>query len=415
MRRLLWPLGLAAALSSPLGVQAQPETSLSLASAVTLAEAYSPGVSAARHEVEAGEGDLRQAGLRPNPELEVLVEDERRATRTTTTQLNIPLELGGKRAARVSEAQRATELARAMLFSAQTELRAQVMSAFFHVLTLQERVKLASDAAALAARAAEATARRVAAGRISPVDETRSRVEQANAALELADAQAELRTARQRLASFWGQADLAAAEVQRVQGDLDTLPARPDVQQLLTDLDAAPSMVAGRLELERRNAGIEVERSKQYPDLVLNVGAKRSSETQITQALIGLTVPLPFFDRNQGRLQAAHSRAAKAEDERQAARIRLSGDVQQAASQLTQALASAQALKTTILPAAQQAYDAATRGFDAGKFGFLDVLDAQRSLLQARLRHVGVVAGAWQAATTLERLLGRPLHEQAAK
>jgi cobalt-zinc-cadmium efflux system outer membrane protein len=417
MRRLLWPLGLAAALSSPLVVQAQPETLLSLATAITLAEAYSPGVSAARHEVEAGEGDLRQAGLLPNPELEVLVEDARRATRTTTTQLNIPLELGGKRAARVTEAERANDLARATLTGAQAELRAQVMAAFFGVLAQQERVKLATGSAELATRAAEATARKVTAGKISPVDETRSRVEQANAALELADAQAELQTARQMLASFWGAAELPYAQVE---GDIDTLPARPDLALLLADIDAAPAITTSRLEFERRKAGIEVERSKQYPDVVLNVGAKRSNETefgrsrQITQAVIGVTVPLPFFDRNQGRLQAAHSRAAKAEDEHHAVRIRLAGEVRQAASQLAQARASAQALKTTILPAAQQAYEAATRGFDAGKFGFLDVLDAQRSLLQARARYVGIVTGAWQAATTLDRLLGRALNERTA-
>jgi len=411
MRRFLWPLGLAAALFSPLCVQAQPETSLTLATASALAQAHSLSVSAARREVDASEGELRQAGVLPNPELAVLVEDERRATRTTTAQLNIPLELGGKRAARVAESQRANELARAALLGAQAELRAQLVAAFFRVLVAQERVQLASGSAELAVRGADAAARRVAAGKISPVDETRARVEQANAALELADAQAELQIARQALASFWGSPELTYT---RVQGELDTLPARADVQQLMAELDSAPALMASRLEYERRKAGIDVERSKQYPDLTLNVGAKRSNDTQITQAVVGLSVPLPLFDRNQGRLQAALSRADKAEDDYKAARIRLVSEVQQAAGQLALARSAAQTLKTTILPAAQQAHDAATRGFEAGKFGFLDVLDAQRSLLQARVRYVSVVTSAYQAATTLDRITGRQPNEQAA-
>lgn len=423
MRRLLlWPLGLAAALFSPFAVQAQPEPSttaaaasaagpLSLATATALAEAHNPGVSAARRELEASEADVRQAGLLPNPELAVLLEDERRATRTTTAQLNIPLELGGKRAARVAEARRASELAQAGLLGAQAELRAQLLAAFFRVLVAQERVKLAGASAELSTRGADATARRVAAGKISPVDETRARVEQANAGLELADARAEMQSARQALASFWGSPDLDYAQVE---GELDALPARADAQQLLAALDSAPALQASRLEWERRKAAIEVERSKQLPDLTLNVGAKRSNETQITQAVIGVTVPLPLFDRNQGRLQAALSRADKAEDDYRATRIRLAGETRQAASQLALARASAQTLKATILPAAQQAHDAATRGFEAGKFGFLDVLDAQRSLLQARMRYLGVVAGACQAAATLDRLLGRQPHAQAA-
>jgi cobalt-zinc-cadmium efflux system outer membrane protein len=131
--------------------------------------------------------------------------------------------------------------------------------------------------------------------------------------------------------------------------------------------------------------------------------------------VVGVTVPLPLFDRNEGRLQAALSRADKAEDDYRATRIRLVGEARQAASQLALARNSAETLKTTILPAAQQAHDAATRGFEAGKFGFLDVLDAQRSLLQARVRYLGVVASAYHAAATLDRLLGRqPHHAQAA-
>jgi len=59
------------------------------------------------------------------------------------------------------------------------------------------------------------------------------------------------------------------------------------------------------------------------------------------------------------------------------------------------------------LPAAQQAHEAATKGFEAGKFGFLDVIDAQRSLLQARSRYLTTLGSAFQAATTIDRLLGR--------
>lgn len=68
---------------------------------------------------------------------------------------------------------------------------------------------------------------------------------------------------------------------------------------------------------------------------------------------------------------------------------------------------SAQALKATVLPAAERAYDAATRGFEAGKFDFLNVLDAQRTLFQARIRYLGVLARAYQAATTIDRIIGR--------
>ena len=64
-------------------------------------------------------------------------------------------------------------------------------------------------------------------------------------------------------------------------------------------------------------------------------------------------------------------------------------------------------MRTAILPAAQQAYDAATRGFEAGKFSFLEVLDSQRTLFQARARYLDQLANAYQAAATIDRILGR--------
>jgi cobalt-zinc-cadmium efflux system outer membrane protein len=74
---------------------------------------------------------------------------------------------------------------------------------------------------------------------------------------------------------------------------------------------------------------------------------------------------------------------------------------------LATAHASLRIIREAVLPAAQQAYDASTTGFEAGKFGFLDVIDSQRSLLQARARYLNTLSSAWQAATAIDRLLGR--------
>ncbi|MBP0657231.1 TolC family protein, partial [Mycobacterium tuberculosis] len=77
-------------------------------------------------------------------------------------------------------------------------------SAFFAVLIAQERIKLASGSVDIAKKGSVAAARRVAAGKISPVEETKAKVEQANAELELDNANAELRSARTALAALWG-------------------------------------------------------------------------------------------------------------------------------------------------------------------------------------------------------------------
>lgn len=416
MRRFILPLGLAvlsispsfaadptAASNSPTTVLEAPGP-LTLERAMELAAAGNFTVSAAQKEVEANEGSVMQARVIPNPEIAVSVEDTSKESRTTTGQINIPLELGGKRSARITAAEKGRELAQAQLSVARAEVRSRVISAFFSVLIAQERIKLASGSVDIAKKAAIAAARRVAAGKISPVEETKAKVEQANAELELDNANAELRSARAALAGLWGN---PVPQFSEAQGNLDALPARPGLSELLSELEHSPLVLADQIELDRRQALVGVERSRQYPDVTFSVGAKRDNSANRNMAVLGVSIPLPLFDRNQGNLYEALRRADKAQDELLANRLRLMTEMQQASTDLTVSRQSAQTLKTTILPAADQAYSAAVRGFDAGKFNFLDVLDAQRTLFQARIRYLDVLAKVYLSTTTIDRLLGR--------
>ena len=408
MKTLLWPLGLAAPLLSPLVASAQPaateQARLTLDQAQELAAAHSPELSSAQHEVDATSGGVMQAGAWRNPELTTTVEDFRSRTRTTTATIGIPLELGGKRSARLSAAERARDVAAAQLANTKAKVRAQVVARYFGLVVAQERLRLANDSARLAAKAADVVVRRVDAGKVSPVDATRAKVDAANAQLEVAEAQSEVKAARQTLAALWGESQPRFGDVD---GDLSGVPAGASSAELMRDLDNAPLLRATRLEIDSRKALVDVERSKAIPDVVVSLGAKRDNELGLTQAVVGISVPLPLFDRNQGAVYEASRRAEKAQDEYESARVQLLADLSQATAQLSTAQASLAVLRDTVLPAAQQAYDASTTGFEAGKFGFLDVIDAQRSLLQARSRYLNTLVAAYQASTTIARLLGR--------
>jgi cobalt-zinc-cadmium efflux system outer membrane protein len=245
--------------------------------------------------------------------------------------------------------------------------------------------------------------KRVAAGKVSPVEETRAAVDVANAQLEAAEAAAELQAARHALAAALGDLDTAFAEVAPVAAGV---PDRPAIPQLLARLDATPALAAARLEIERRRALTELERTRASPDLTLSLGAKRDNELGRTQAVVGVSIPLPFIDRNEGAIYEASKQAERASDELLAARLRLGSELQQASNRLAVARASAATLQGTVLPAAQAAYQAATSGFEAGKFSFIEVLDAQRSLLAARTRYLNSLSAAYQAASSIDRIVG---------
>jgi cobalt-zinc-cadmium efflux system outer membrane protein len=388
----------------------EPAGPLTLRSAVAMVLQSNPGLSAALREQEATEGAIVQAGAWPNPVLGAQVEDLRRDNRTTTLQLSQPIELGGKRAARVTAAERARDQAASALVARRSELRASTITLFFEVLTAQERLRLAQDSVGLAQIATRAAANRVTAGKVSPLEETRARVAEAGVRVELLQAEGTLRSTRQQLAALWGN---PAPRFTQVDGAVDRLPAMALVQDVEGRLFAAPVLRQARLEVERREALSSLERAKRIPDITVSLGAKRvpastdaESASRRNQVVVGLSVPLPIFDTNRGNLAEALSREEKARDDLAAAELQLGADVAQATERLRSARATAETLQRDALPGAETAYKAATKGFELGKFSFLEALDAQRTLFQVRNQYLVALADAHRAAGELDRLLG---------
>ena len=155
-----------------------------------------------------------------------------------------------------------------------------------------------------------------------------------------------------------------------------------------------------------RKALTDLEQSKRVPDVTVSVGMQRSNETQRNVLLFGVSVPLPVFDRNQGNLLEALKLEDKARDELQAATVRLHSEVAQARERLSTITAEVQSLQQDVLPGAKSAYDAATIGFENGKFNFLEVLDAQRTYFTAKSQYLKALGEAHRAAADIDRLLG---------
>ncbi|MDB5963202.1 MAG: cobalt-zinc-cadmium resistance protein, partial [Massilia sp.] len=188
------------------------------------------------------------------------------------------------------------------------------------------------------------------------------------------------------------------------------LPRLPVLAELMRKLDEAPALAQARLEVARRAALSQVELARRTPDLTVLLGSKRERSAGTDdggrQLVLGLSVPLPLFDRNAGAVRAALSRLDQARDQQTAAAARLRLDLEQAHSRLAAALREVAVIDADILPRAGSAFDAVTRGFEAGKFSYLDVLDAQRSLLNSRQQYVKAVGEAHRAAFDIAILTG---------
>lgn len=413
MCRIFAPLAFALTVFVGANVLAQPVAAtaakaqravppLTLASAVQFALDNNPDLSASQREIDAAQGALTQAGAYQNPTLSVEVEDVRRDNRTTTVLLSQPIELGGKRAARMAVAERAIEVARAQLDTRQAELRANVTAAFFAALTSHERVRLALDSLDLALAGSQAAQKRVTAGKVSPVEETRAKVAEANVRLELIQAQGELQTNLQALRTLLA----GSADFDVLDGSVLLPPVLPSLDAMEQRIANAPALRQARLEVRRLAALADLESAKRVPDITVTAGIQRAQESGRSQAVIGFSVPLPLFDTNRGNIAEAISRRYQAEDQARAAELRLRGDVAVARQLHRTASSEVATFESDILPGAQSAYEAIRQGFELGKFGYLEALDAQRTLLQARAQHLRSVASVYRAASDLDRLLG---------
>jgi cobalt-zinc-cadmium efflux system outer membrane protein len=378
---------------------------MTLAQAQARVMQHSPALQAFAHEVSAHDGAVRQAGVIPNPEVSALLEDRHSATRTTTIQVTQAVELGGKRGARIEAAEGERELARAMFDAKRAELRASTSAAFHSLLAAQARLELADAALTLVRQSLAGASGRVAAGKNSPVDETRARIAVSAAEIELLQVNGEVDNGRETLAALWGG---SGQDMGRIEGRLDRLPQLLPLAGLLERLAQAPGVARARMELRRRVALGRVESARRIPDIAVTIGSKNDEQLGRRQAVFGVSVPLPLFDRNQGRMVEASQRTEQARDELAAAQAALASELRIAHTRLTVATSQARSLQDAHLPGARSTYDAARIGYQYGKFSILDVFDAQRVLLQAQAQHLRALADAHGAAADIERILGAP-------
>ncbi|MBT2373536.1 TolC family protein [Pseudomonas fluorescens] len=405
VRKLLWMAGALSAvlLFSTATVQGAQAQTLTLDSALQTAFANNPDLAAAQWEIDIAQGGRQQAGLIPNPVASFDAEDTRRNSRTTTLKLSQTLELGGKRGARIDVASRAQDAAALTLEQRRNVLRADVIEGFYGALRAQERLDLAQRSLALAERGLVVANGRVTAGKSSPVEATRAQVQLSEIRLEFSRAEMGLTDAYRRLAAITGAAN---TDFQSVAAQAMAAPALPPPTQLLARLDQTAELRLAELQIQQREAALGLEKAERIPNLDVSIGSQYDASVRERVNVVGVSMPIPLFNRNQGNVLSASRRADQARDLRNAAELRLRTDTRQALDLWSTANSEVRSFNQVILPAAQSAVDSATRGFEMGKFNFLEVLDAQRTLIAARTQYLAALAQATDAWVRIERIYG---------
>lgn len=389
---------------------------LTLEAALRYTLQFNPDLQAAAWEVRAREARTLQAGLWPNPELESEI-DGAGATapgldpqdREMSLLLSQELPLGGDpRAARRLALQEAL-LAGWNYEALRLELVARTRQAFVEVLTAQERLRLADSLLQLARRFEQAVQARVSAGKAPPFEAQRAMVVRANAELAAREAAQLLEAARRQLRSLWGP---TGPRFDRVVGTLQEVEPVPPFASLTPLLAQHPALAQFTTRRALRQSELQLARARRIPNLNLVAGLVRYGNTGTQAFRLGLRLPLPLFDRQQGSIQEAQYRLLQTETEAEAVRQALIRRLAAAHARLLASYQAVQQLHQEVLPAAREIFTVIEQGYREGKFDLLTVLDAQRTLLETTNQYLDALQNYHQARAEVEALIAQPLNAQ---
>ena len=387
-------------------VPATPAAALTLGDAIERSCAVAPGVRGAEASVAAANATVESSGLLPNPTVSVEAENVLGTGRythfgasETTYSVSMPLELGGKRAARTRVAQADQANALVGVSIARADLTLRVTQAFITVVASERRARAAAERRELAGQAERVARLRVGAGKVSPIDEQRATAQRIGATVAAERAERAAKLAQANLARLIG----AMPPVAAVAPWFDDTGAGGEVSGDGSSL----SLAAADAQVAAANARVDAARRARIPDLTVSAGARRLNETNDHAAVLALSIPLPIFNRGNADVARARAELDKAEADRSAVELELAETLASAQAEVDNARASAVAANGPELAAAREAARIARIGYAEGKFSQLDLIEAERSLSQTQEAAIDALAAFHGARAQLARLLGR--------
>jgi len=391
----------------------EPRGDLTLTDALSAALLRNPALQSAGFDIRAAEAGITQAGLRPNPELGLTLENfggsgEIRNAKAleSTLSLSQVIELGGKRARRVESARYGRDAATLARDSRQLDVLAEVTRRFIDVAADQELLLMSRRATGLVQQTFNAIDQRVAAARAPEAEKSRAAIALGRARLEEKRAEQALLSARRQLAALWGSAEPRFGDAK---ADLFDLPPVTNLEGLMARLKGNPDFLRFANEQRLRDAQWQLAKAEAKSNVTVGAGLRRFEETGDTGFVMNVSMPLAIGNRNQGAIRAAGIRRDQVEIEEQAAFFTAQATLFELYQALQQARAEVGSLREQLIPQARSALSQTEYGYERGRFSYLELSAAQRELLELQREAISAAATYHRVLAEIERLTNEPL------
>jgi cobalt-zinc-cadmium efflux system outer membrane protein len=382
---------------------------IGLNEAVARTLARNPELAAFGYQLQAQDGRILQAGLAPNPELSLTVENALGTGEFTgmdgaETTLSIAWILErGVRQRRLETARAGISLLDVEADILRLDAAAETARWFLSCLSSQAQMVNAGEAVQLAQETVRAVKKRVQAGKSPQAELARAEAELARMKLNQEDFEHELLSASRRLAAQWGETEPG---FKRVNGEILTLPNTDSFATLKTRISENPDLARFLSKQRVDEAELRLAKAQRKPNWRVSVGVRRLEITDDEALVANITLPLTLRNRNQGRIAEAQANLAQTAADATAARIRNETLLFVIYQELQHSLHRVRTFRDDVIPHLEQALTDTRSAYELGRYSYFEWRTVQEDLLEARSDLVEASVDAHQKAIEIERLTG---------
>jgi cobalt-zinc-cadmium efflux system outer membrane protein len=401
-----------------------PVNGLTADDLVRYALAHNGELAAARLMIAEARGRLRQAGLRPNPMVETS------GTHGVTTSDNmtmigaeLPLELGGRRKARVGVAQRELELRDAEVADFERKLAAEVRMKYSDVIAAARNLKFTEDLLTLTRDSHRLVQARVERGKSAPLEQNVVFVELSRVDAIRINFESKSEVAIFELRKVIG---MLPGEPLQLRGEFDTsrqpapqsdairnaLASRADLvaaraTEILTQAQIDQARVEGKVDAsifanyQRQNMGFGV---RGFND----AGLLAPVQGIFHYATFGVRLTLPVRNQNQGNIEAAIAAAEAARNRREFNEIVVRNEVASAYARFARAQAALAVYRDNVRNQAQLNLDVVQQTYTLGQKTLIDYINEQRRYIDIETGYTDALKEFFNSLVEIERAAGSP-------
>jgi len=386
--------------TSPSRSHREPIERLTLGEAFDIAQHAHPDLAAAEADIQQAMGRQRQAGLFPNPALISRIEAAPFSGKTRDEAEYVfgvaqPIPLGNRLRVAWNIAQRERHYQFLQLEVFRLRIRTRIRHAFADVLYWQHIIAAWHQAVQIAQNGVQVAQARLDAGDTTPSEVAQTEIEVHRARLELEQAQSRSDQGIDVLLVSLGDPTLKIESLEGSLGDI-SLQA-PTLDSLMQRLESSPHMAAAVAQIEVAQSRLDLAKERAKPDLDLELTYRRIGNMEDAVDL-GVRVPIPLFDRNQGIIHSEQAALTAAEHRARSLRNEIELNLRNTHREIVRAIRTARLLREDIIPQSQSVLETLETRYSGGDINLLEILPLRRDFISLRIDYLDAlrrVMGAW--------------------